>query len=221
MTSLFICDLDGTLVDSFADIRRSIADALAVIDVEPTSELLDLCRRGIGLELFYLRATGRSPDGADFERFVAEYRRSYFHAQGQSRAYEGVGETLAEIRRRHPDLICAIATTKRTDMARRVVDSCGLAEFFELVRGSDGLPHKPDPAILEDIAQHCDRELCAAVMVGDTDRDVLAAKAAGIISVAVTYGGWTRDELAAIEPDHMIDRFGEVLSLLSPRAASR
>ncbi len=214
MTTLFICDLDGTLVDSFADIRGAMADALVCIGVEPTEELLGLCRRGIGLEVFYLRATERSPAGEDFDRFVNEYRRSYFENQGQSRAYDGVVDTLAELKRRHPDLTCAVATTKRTDMAVRVVQECGLAEYFDVVRGSDGLPHKPDPAILEDIAETSDCDLAGAIMVGDTDRDVLAAKAAGATAVAVTYGGWTRSELETVEPDHLIDRFGDVLELV-------
>ena len=52
-------------------------------------------------------------------------------------------------------------------------------------------------------------------MVGDTDRDVGAARAAGCVACAVTYGGWTREELAALEPDHLLERFADLLDVLS------
>lgn len=104
----------------------------------------------------------------------------------------------------------AIATTKHSAVARRVVDAAGLGGFFDVVRGSDGLPHKPDPAVLHDIARAVGRPLDGTIVVGDTDRDVLLARAAGCVAVAVTYGGWNRAALAALEPDHLIDRFEEL-----------
>jgi len=208
---VLIFDLDGTLVDSFADIRAAVIQAFTAIGRAAEGDLLTLCRRGIGLERFYEGATGRPPVGDEFERFVTVYRASY---ETRGAPFPRVRETLAELRRRLPRSVrFAVATAKRTDVARRVVESTGLAEWFDFVRGSDGLPHKPDPAVLHDIAAQTASSLDRAVLVGDTDRDVLAARAAGCASVAVTYGGWSRDELVAIAPDHLIDRFDELLDL--------
>lgn len=208
---MLIFDLDGTLIDSFADIRESVILALAEIGVAPAAETLALCRRGVGLEWFYSHATGgRAPDGAEFRRFVDAYRGSY---RPRGAPFPGVPDTLAELRRRLAGVPFAVATTKRTDMARRVLEDCGLAGAFDAIRGSDDLPHKPDPAILRDVAARCGASLDGAVVVGDTDRDILAARAAGCASVAVTYGGWSRAELGEVAPDHLIDRFDQLLDL--------
>jgi phosphoglycolate phosphatase-like HAD superfamily hydrolase len=51
-------------------------------------------------------------------------------------------------------------------------------------------------------------------MVGDTDRDVLAAQAAGMRAIAVTWGGWPRDKLAALRPDALVDRFADLVQVV-------
>ncbi len=219
LPDLVICDLDGTLVDSFADIRRSIIIALEAIGVTPTDDLLELCRKGVSLELFYTAATGL--DAAEPEQrkrvatFVDGYRNSYFSDDFASRAYDAVPDTLAWLRAEHPHIKLAVATTKRTDMARVVVDRCGLAGMFDLVQGSDDLPKKPDPTLLRVVATKLDTAVERAMMLGDTDKDVLAAKAAPCVAVAVSYGGWTRDEMQTLAPDHLIDDFAELRDLLS------
>jgi phosphoglycolate phosphatase len=215
---LILLDLDGTLVDSFADIRHGIEIALGSIDVAPTDELMDLCRLGVGLEVFYERALGRDPyapaEQPHLDRFVNSYRAAYAESPHPTLAYEGVADTLAALRERHPGVALAVATAKRTDMARAVVDDCGLGDLVDGVFGSEGLPHKPDPAVLQRAAAGVRRELAGAVMIGDTDRDVIAARNAGCLACAVTYGGWTRAELAALAPDHLFDRFADVLDVI-------
>jgi len=215
---LLLLDLDGTLVDSFADIRAGIEHALQRIDVDPTEALLALSRRGVALEVFYQRATGRDPSADDeqgrLQRFVDAYRSYYVAHQENTRPFAGVRETLEWLRAERPALRLAVATTKRTDMARAVTDQAGLTPLFDLVQGSDGLPKKPDPALLAMIAERTGVGLERTVMVGDTDGDILAARAAGCRSVAVTYGGWTRLELGRLGPDHLIDRFSELRTLL-------
>ncbi len=211
-------DLDGTLVDSFADIRAGIAHALECIGVPATDDLLALSRRGVALEVFYQRATGKpasaAAEQARLERFVDAYRSHYVAHQEKTKPFEGVVETLEWLRTQRPTLRLAVATTKRTDMAQAVTDQMGLSPLFDLVQGSDGLPKKPNPALLALIAERTAIGLERAAMVGDTDGDVLAARAAGCRSIAVTYGGWTRAELEPLRPDHFIDRFRELRSLL-------
>lgn len=215
---LLMIDLDGTLVDSFADIRAGIAHALASIGVPATDELLALSRRGVALEVFYQRATGRNSaaaaEQARLERFVDAYRSHYVAHQENTKPFEGVRETLRWMRDRRPKLRLAVATTKRTDMARAVTDQMGLSSLFDLVQGSDGLPKKPDPALLQLIAERTGVDLARAAMVGDTDGDVLAARAAGCRSIAVTYGGWSRTELEPLRPDCFVDRFAELRDLV-------
>ncbi len=217
---LLIVDLDGTLVDSLPDVRHGVIAALEAIGVAPTDALMDLTRRGVGLEIFYRRAVGADPFDLDhvdrFETFVTAYRAAYATSPHPTRAFDGVADTLAELRRRHPDLRISVATAKREVMAEAVLDEVGLRDLVHNVSGSDGLPHKPDPAVLHRAAAAVDRDARGAVMVGDTDRDVGAARAAGCVPCAVTYGGWTRQELESLGDagaDHLLDRFADLLVL--------
>jgi phosphoglycolate phosphatase len=215
---LLIFDLDGTLVDSFADIRRGILEALAAIDVEPNDRLMGWVRRGIGLEQYYCEATGAAPgDPAHAERlrlFIDTYRGCYFRDDVPIVVYEGVSATLERLRAALPDTRLAVATSKRTDMAREVVARGGLTSYFDAVLGSEAIPKKPDPTLLLQVAEAVGVSASEAWMIGDTDKDVLAARAAGCVDVAVTYGGWTRAEMAALEPSHLLDDFADLADLV-------
>lgn len=211
---LLIFDLDGTLVDSFGDIRRGILVALEAIGVEPNEPLLSLVRKGIGLELYYREATQGGGDAAGLATFIEAYRSCYFEADTPIIVYEGVTETLTRLRKAHPHTKLAVATSKRTGMAREVVRRGGLAELFDAVHGSDGIPEKPDPTLLLGVAEALDVPIAEAWMVGDTDRDVLAARAAGCLDIGVTYGGWTRAEMLEIQPSHLLDHFSQLADLV-------
>jgi len=216
--ALLIIDLDGTLVDSFGDIERSLRSALGLLGVAATDEIVALAGRGTPLEGYYRAAFSADPLADDqaerFARFVAAYRDEYNRIQGPARVYPGVAETLATLRRDRPDLRLAVGTSKRSDVARVVIERARLGGYFDLVQGSDDLPKKPDPALLLLIARTLDLPLDRVAMIGDTQADVGAAKAAGCLAVAVTYGGQPRHELEALEPDHLIDRFSQLLDLV-------
>jgi len=215
---LLIVDLDGTLVDTFEDIQQGMAVALDAIGVPATAELLALSRRGVSLEVYYQHALARdATDLAERERFTAfvnAYVAYYETHPHSARVYDGVADTLSEIKRRRPDLRMAVGTNKRTDLAQDVLARAGLARFFDLVQGSETVAKKPDPAMLLLIARRLEADVGRALMAGDSGADVLAAQRAGCTAVAVTYGGWPRHELEALRPDRLIDRFSELLGLV-------
>jgi HAD superfamily hydrolase (TIGR01509 family) len=206
-------------VDSFADIRAGIVEACAAIGLAAGEHLLTFACRGVPLEDFYREATGADAhlvgERARFERFVEAYRHHYLPACTLTTVpYPGIVELLQALRARQPRPRLAVATTKRTDTAERVVAGTGLAPLLDAVAGSDGIPHKPDPAVLRRAAALAGVALDAAVMVGDTDRDVLAARAAGIPSIAVTWGGFSEEELVALAPDAVARRAADLLAFL-------
>jgi phosphoglycolate phosphatase len=215
---LLIVDLDGTLVDTFDDIQRGMAVALDAIGVPATAELLALSRRGVSLEVYYrhaLACDAADPDQrARFAAFVDAYLGYYTTHPHTARVYDGVADTLAELRRRRPGLRMAVGTNKRTDLARDVLARVGLADFFDLVQGSEHVARKPDPALLWLIAERLAADIGRTLMVGDSGADVLAAQRAGCTAVAVTYGGWPRHEIEALRPDRLIDRFSELLDIV-------
>jgi phosphoglycolate phosphatase len=215
---LILLDLDGTLVDSFADIAAGLRAACAGIGVAPADGLLALVRRGAPLEEMFELAVGAAlvPD-ARFAPFSAAYRACYFENAGclsSTRVYPGVIETLAALRAMRPRPALAVATTKRTETARRVLEGTGLLSLVDEVVGSDDLAPKPDPAVLIEAARRVGVDVRRGLMVGDTDRDVQAARRAGARVAAVTYGGLLREELAACAPDHLLDSFAELLPVV-------
>lgn len=217
---LILFDLDGTLVDSLSDIRDAARVACETFGLEASPELLALATRGAPLEDFYLLAFGAAHDAKDqnerFARFVDAYRDYYLpRCLTRTVAYPGVKDTLGKLRGLTHKPAIGVATTKRTDTARKVLGGTGLADLVDFVSGSDGLPHKPNPAVLAKVAHDAGVELCRAVMVGDTDRDILAARAARCTSVGVTYGGFSADEIAALGPDHIIDSLPELLAIVT------
>jgi len=218
MRFALVCfDLDGTLVDSAADIRAAVAHALTTLprDEEGDARALAAAWRGMPVEELFALAR---PRGAadEMRRFVDAYR-GYYHAHlvVETRPFPGVAETLAALdQRRARGLRAAVATTKRTATARALVDGVGLARHFDLVLGSDGLAYKPAPDVLLAAARALDRDPRQGVMVGDTERDVAAARAAGMRACGVTWGALAAAEMRALAADWTIDEFRQILPIL-------
>lgn len=202
-----VFDLDGTLVDSVEDILDAFVHAFGSLGmtVPPRDEL---------------RATVGRPLEEIFPRYAAAplvpvligaYREHYPRIFTRtSRPYPGVVDTLAELRRR--GYLLAVATSKRTAMARRFVDAMGLADALDHVQGTDGFPAKPAP----DVIQHALSALGArgVWMVGDTVHDVRAGRAAGVRTLALTWGVDDAAALVAAGPDRVADRIEALLDLV-------
>ena len=124
---------------------------------------------------------------------AAETFRQYFfqHCAEKSRLYPGVSACLENLQA----VSRAVATTKMTFMAVKVVEEMGIAHHFDLVQGSDGIPHKPDPAVLSRVLEKLEKQPHKSWFVGDTVYDIQAGKAVGMRTCAVTYGIGLVDEL--------------------------
>lgn len=213
--ALVLFDLDGTLVDSFGDIAAGIEDACAAIGVRATKSVLDLARRGVPLEDFFRAATGRALLDAELARFTEAYRaHSTLGCVKTTRPYPGVVATLEALRALPTPPRLGVATTKRTETAARVLEGTGLLPLIDALSGSDDLPHKPHPAVLRRTAERAGVPIEHALMVGDTDRDVGAARNAGIAVAGVTWGGFDAHEMRRLEPDWVIDRMEDLLDVV-------
>jgi len=190
--------------------------ACAAIEVEAGEDVLRLVRHGAPLDELFQLAVGALDDR--FARFADAYRACYLDGGvclATTAAYPGVAETLAALRALPSPPFLAVATTKRTESARRVLSGTGLLDLVDEVVGSDGLAPKPDPAILLEAARRAGIDIGRALMVGDTDRDILAARRAGARVAAVAYGGLGAEELLRHEPDYLLRSFGELLRVLT------
>jgi phosphoglycolate phosphatase len=208
-----IFDLDGTLIDTPAEIVR-VARAVTRPDADEA-----LVRGGIGLPVEAVLASVLGVDVASAE--VAEARdrfRDLWLAEVLPRlaelVFRGVPEGLISLRAR--GLKLGVATGKLQAGAERTLEAAGLRAYFDVVAGHDRVP-RPKPH--GDLARLVLAELGAApdeaVVVGDSALDVIMARDAGLRSVAVTYGAQGDVELRAAGATWLAASFAAVLERLA------
>lgn len=216
-------DLDGTLVDSLPDIHESARRMLAELGRPPRD--IDEIRRFVGrgvpmlVERCLTEGASASRDENEIDAAIGVFRRHYAVANGEhSRVYPGVFETLQAMRARGLRLACV--TNKPEAFTLPLLDRTNLTPYFDLVVSGDTLPvKKPDPAVL---FHACARlGVARALMIGDSANDALAARAAGLPVLLVTYGYSEGIPVDTIECDGLLSDTREALPLLAQGAAPR
>ncbi|RYZ36197.1 MAG: HAD family hydrolase [Myxococcaceae bacterium] len=201
-------DLDGTLVDSLPDIIGSFLHGFTHLGlpVPPVAEVRALI--GQPLDVMYTRF---APEHVT--NLCAAYREHYpLNFLNHSRPFPGVERTLRTLRER--GYLLAVATTKRSDMARRFVAALGMEGLLHHVQGTDGFPHKPAPDVLHRALAALGTE--GLWMVGDTTLDLRAGQAAGLRTYGVTWGTHSHEELASATPDELQPDLERLLAHLPP-----
>jgi pyrophosphatase PpaX len=206
-----LLDLDGTLVDTVPFILASVRHAFAGRARCPTD---DEWIAGIGTPLrVQLQAFADGED--DLEALVARYRaHQREHHDRQTRAYPGAVDAVKALRARgHP---IAIVTGKLAEGAQRALRHVGLDGDVDAVVGADACPeHKPHPRPVLLALDRLGRTPAEALFLGDSTVDVLAGNAAGVVSVAATWGACARDALAAAGPARFLDDIAALPALVA------
>ena len=211
-----VFDLDGTLVDSAADLAASINRTLATQKLAPLppAKLRHFVGHGgramIEAALAHHKAQ-RSPADVDdlFDLFLEDYDANL---AVQSKPFPGAVALLDRLRVAGHRL--AICTNKREKMARKLLAELNVADRFHAITGRDTLPvHKPDPGHLIGTIILADGDLGRAVMIGDTVTDISTAHAAGLPSVGVAFG-YSKEPVASFNPSAVIDHFDELDAVL-------
>jgi phosphoglycolate phosphatase len=207
--SLLIFDLDGTLVNTLEDIAASVNYTLARLG-SPLLPL-DTVRQyvGDGIEMLMSRSLGgreRRLDDA-VSLYKDHHRRNLVV---RSALYPSVRETLEHFK----SLPLAMISNKSAEFIGPLLDGLGIGRYFKLIIGADaGLPLKPAPdAVLRILSELRVRQERAAI-VGDGTSDILAGRAAGVLTCAVTYGFRSEDELRKAGPDYLIHEMSELKTL--------
>ncbi len=194
-----VFDLDGTLIDSLTDIVESFREACVTVGLSDPGDAA--VRALVGRPLGEMLAPF-DPTGERVESAVAAYRRIYPARFTQAtRPFPGVLDALEGLRTDGWRL--AVATTKRSDMARKLTSALGLDAYVDHVQGTDGFPHKPAPDVIHAALGAVGAD--GAWMVGDTVADLQAGRAAGLKTYGVTWGTHDRDRLAGEAPDALED----------------
>jgi phosphoglycolate phosphatase len=204
-----ILDLDGTLIDSAPDLHAAVNAVLAAAG-RPTLDL-PMVKRFIGDGVRRLverafAATGPALEPAALDQATARFSARYEAAASLlTRPYDGVPETLARLRASGMRL--AVCTNKPMAAAGIVLHELGLAPLIDAVSGGDSVAQrKPHPDHVRDALRRIGGTADQAAMVGDNEHDIAAGKAAGLATVAVTYG-YARVPYQELGADRLIDRF--------------
>ena len=189
-----LLDLDGTLVDSAADLAGAVGDMLAERGLAPHS--VEDVRAMIGdgaAELVRRSFVARGmppPDGA-LDRFREAYGR---RCTQLTRPYDGVPELLRDLDA--AGRLVAVVTNKPTSFSERILESLGLAPHGKAVVGPERVPaKKPSPEHVRAALQLLDADASDAVMVGDGPTDMASARDAGVATIGVLWGYRPKGEL--------------------------
>lgn len=208
-------DLDGTLVDTAGDLAAGVNHALGLARRPPLTveQVRPMIGRG-GRHMLEqgLHATGGVPD-SDFDRLLREFLEHYeANIAVHSRPFPGLVDALDRL-----DALgvrTAVVTNKTERLARLLLKQLGLADRMATIIGGDTLGRenaKPSPAPILEMMARCGGGRTA--FVGDSMYDVTAAKAAGVTSIAVSFGFLDRP-VQDLEADHVIDDYDALVPLL-------
>jgi phosphoglycolate phosphatase len=206
-------DLDGTLLDTSGDLGAAVNHALALAGRDPVPHAAVSGLIGGGARLMLSRAlelTGGA-DGLDQDQLFAQLL-GYYEANiaVHTALYPGAAEMLDALDASGTKI--AVVTNKREPMARLLFDELGLTHRFACIIGAGTYPLKPAPDALHAMVEQCGGG--AAAFVGDTTFDTQAARAAGLPSVAVSFG-FCDASPHLLEADAVIDHFDELIPALA------
>lgn len=217
---LVIFDLDGTLLDSERDLAASVnAMLLRYGRKELPLEVIGTYI-GDGAPMLIRRALGDPADREFLQEalnfFLTHYRE---HKLDTTRPYDGIKQTLLRIapsdgsRRK-----LAVLTNKPVRVSRDILSGLGFSEaFFQIYGGNSFETKKPDPLGANTLLKEAGVSSAEAVMVGDSQVDVLTARNAGMWSIGVTYGFAPRSLEVAV-PDVLVDTPAELAMVLAGEA---
>jgi phosphoglycolate phosphatase len=210
-----IFDFDGVIVDSYAAVTGSINAAL--VDHGMATRPEAALRHFIGPPTYvaFRELAGEDADAETLAALIATYRRHYASVYlTQTHAIEGIAPVLESLSQLMP---LAIATSKSVTFTQPLLDALGLERFFVTVAAAH-----PDDAgddktaivgrAIETLAQ---RDSRSPAMVGDRSFDVVAARAHGLLSIGVTWGIGSVEELEAAGADVLLAQPGELLELVA------
>jgi phosphoglycolate phosphatase len=220
---LVMFDLDGTLIDSVPDLSAAIDKMLKKLK-RPAAGIEQVRTWvGNGVRVLVRRALAGDMNHdavseADTEEALALFMELYAGGHELSRLYPGVRETLKWLKSQ--GIAMALITNKPERFVGPLLDEMRIGRYFKWIIGGDTLPQqKPDPTALYFVMQMAEVSPDEAVFVGDSRSDVLAAKAAGVQCVAMSYGYNHGRPIAEESPALVIDDLRELLPDCAETAA--
>ena len=214
MIKAVIFDLDGTLANTFDDLRSSIDDmraafGLGPISLEQMTSFINASLRG-----FAEGGLGGTRTEEEIEKAMQIYVDAYAkHYIEKTCIYEGLPELLAKLKGNGVHL--AIYSNKMADYVKKIAIKLYGEDTFEVLMGPDGIVPKPDPMgalLAAEKMGVCPKD---AAYVGDSVTDMKTGIAAGMHTIGVSWGYTKREDLVAAGAHKIADTVDELYEILA------
>ena len=209
---LAIFDLDGTILYTIAQLANSLNEARVRSGLEPqdTEDIMAHVGRGVRNLVTWSLGTG---EGDLFETVMDNYRAYYNeHCTDNTYIYDGLLELMTKLHEEGIEL--AVVTNKSDAPAKKLCEHFYPGLISEVRGHRDGVPHKPDPALVDEVLEALNIRKEDAVYIGDSDVDIKTAENSGTDHICVTWGYRTKDFLikngAKVLADN-VEQLGELL----------
>lgn len=209
MIKVVIFDLDGTLIDAYQAIEKSLNFTLHCLGYQSVS--YDRVCRAVGLGDKHFIA--QFVKAADIRKGLAIYRK---HHQVSLRRYSTLKpyarDVLAALRQRGIKL--AVASNRPTKFSHVLIRHLDLEKYFDLIACADKKHElKPEPYLLKKVLKRFKIKPQEALYVGDMGYDIKAGKNAKVKPIAIIGGSCRRKELVALKPYHIISNLRQLLKI--------
>ncbi len=215
MKKLIIFDLDGTLINTIADLGACTNYALEKLGY-PTHDIESYkFRVGNGINNLFRRSL---PEGEKTDENVLRVRREFIpyynaHNTDLSRPYPGMVELLEALQAE--GILLAVASNKYQEATTKIIGELYPSIRFSAVLGQrEGINIKPDPQIVFDILQATGVDKAGVLYVGDSGVDMQTGLNAGVETCGVTWGFRPRTELEPFHPQHIVDSVEELRQII-------
>lgn len=209
---LIVFDVDGTLVDSQANIITAMGDAFDRHHL--TAPDPHAIRRIVGLSLLEaVQALLPQADAALQASLADDYKTAFQRLRGQGLVDEplfpGAREAIESFHR--AGMLLGIATGKSDRGLAKCLETHGLAAYFMTLQTADRHPSKPHPAMLRQAMADAAATPGATVMIGDTMFDIEMAGAAGATAIGVSWGYHENQELTQAGASHVAHSYADLV----------
>ncbi len=213
MKQAVIFDLDGTLLNTLADLREAVNMALLQRGLPPRS--LEEIRMfvGNGIRNLMKRCLPEGSAEPEIDGALDDFRCYYYaHLHDKTQPYDGIPELVEELNRRG---IRLAVLSNKVDEASKELIQYFFGSRFDIVFGERaGVPRKPDPTSCREVLTLLRVPPEDVLYVGDSGVDMQTAHNAGLYAVGVTWGFRSREVLEENGAQVLIDRPDQLLSLL-------
>lgn len=215
---MVLIDVDGTLVDSVPDLAYCVDEMMLVLGREPHGEGKVRDWVGNGVERLVRRALigqlDGEPDEALFDEAYPVFMQLYAdNTCKRTVLYPGVEEGLQYLKESGYKLGCV--TNKAAQFTLPILQTLAIRDYFGVVVAGDTLPvKKPDPRPLLHAAEQLGVSPEKSMMLGDSQSDVKAARAAGFQIICMSYGYNHGEDIRIYNPDKVIDSMSELKDIL-------